>query len=144
MINIFLKPFRSKVIKFFSVTPSTYQSQYSMLITGSYKHSAIPELSHNTKCQDALVQYTQGYNGQRSDVLELMININMEWSRAYAQHCQLYFHVFQRFMLNTKHLIDHVLEVPCPTQNIYIHISSTIGLRPIYKSNHHVHIQWGI
>ena len=49
---------------------------------------------------------------------------------------KLYFHVFQSFMLNTnvithvleslslntKHLIDHVLQVPCPTQPTYIYI----------------------
>ena len=97
----------------------------------------------------------------------------MEFSRAYAQYFQLYFHVFQSFMLNTnvsthvlqslslntKHLIDYVLQGPCPTQNIssimcfrvhtqhkqhiYPYVSSTIGLCSIYKTNHHVHMQWG-
>ena len=37
---------------------------------------------------------------ESSDAPELMLNINMECSRAYAQHFQLYFHVFQSFMLN--------------------------------------------
>ena len=156
--------FHSEVIKFFSVTSITYQIPYSTPIVGSYKHCAIPELSLNTKCQDVLVRYTQGYNGQRSDALELMLNINMECYRAYAQHFQLYFHVFHSFMLNknvsthvlhslslnTKHLIDHVLQGPHLTQNIssimcfrvhaqhnqhiYTYISLTIGLRPIYKT----------
>ena len=159
----FSSRFYSEVIKLFSVIPSTYQSPYSTLITWSYKHSAIPELSLNTKCQDVLVRYTQGYNGQRFDALELMLNINMECSRAYAQHFQLYFHVFQSFMLstnvstlvfqilllNTKHLIDHVLQGRRPARNIssimcfrvhsqhnqhiYTYISSKIGLHPIYK-----------
>ena len=56
----------------------------------------------------------------------------MEFSRAYAQNLELYFIVFQSFMLNknvsthvlqilllnTKHLIDHVLQGPRPTQKI--------------------------
>ena len=106
-----------------------------------------------------------GYNGQGSDVPELMLNINMEGSRDNAQHFQFIFscvpelhaqhkyntHVLQSFLLNTKinhsrapdllsqhktshqscasgstpntkHFISHVLQVPCPTQNIYIHI----------------------
>ena len=33
----------------------------------------------------------------------------MEGSRAYAQHFQLYFHVFQSFSLNTK-VTTHVLQ----------------------------------
>ena len=86
---------------------------------------------------------------QRCDAWDIMVNINMECSRVYAQHFQLYFHVFQSFMLNrkckysrapksfpqhktyhrscasgstpnTKHFINHVLQGPCPTQNIYI------------------------
>ena len=101
--------FQSKVIKFFSITPRAYQSPYSMLITWSFKHSAIPELLLNTKCQDVLVRYMQGYNGQGSDALELMLNINMEGSRDYAQHIQLSFHVFQSFLLNTK-LSNNVLQ----------------------------------
>ena len=47
-----------------------------------------------------------------------MLNINMKCSRSYAQHFQLYFHVFQSFMLNTNNLIDHVLQGPRPTQKI--------------------------
>ena len=101
--------FHSEVILIFSVTPSTYQSPYSMPITRSYKHSAIPELLLNTKCQDVLVRYTQGYSGKRSDALDLMLNINMERSRAYAQHIQLSFQVCQRFSLNTK-VSTHVLQ----------------------------------
>ena len=106
-------------------------------------------------------------------------------SKAYAQHqhgmlqslCPIFpnyiFHVFQSFMLNTnvithvlqslllnaKHIIDHVLKSPHPTQtfhqpcalgsipntkHIYTYISSTIGFRPTYKTNHHVHMQWGL
>ena len=130
-----------------------------------------------------------------------MLNINMEGSRAYAQHIQLYFHVFHSFSLNTR-VSTHVLqrfflntnhqslkcsrasrstqiinsssapELPThtnhqslkcsrdsrSTQNIssmmcfrfdaqhkqgYIYISTIIGLRPIYKTNHHAHMQWG-
>ena len=135
MRSIFFS-FLQEVIKLFSVTPSAYQSPYSTPIARSYKHSAIPELSLNTKCQDVLVRYTQEYNGKRSDAPKLMLNINMECFRSYAQHFQLYFHVFQSFMLNknvsthvlqslsfnTKHLIDHVIQGPLPTENIYIHI----------------------
>ena len=129
---LFSTCFHSEVILIFSVTPNVYQSPYSMLIIGSYKHSAIPELSLNPKCQDVLVQYTQGYNDQGSDALEIMLNINMECSRAYVQHFQLYFHVFHIFMFNTNvsthvpqslslnknNLIDHALQGPRPTQKI--------------------------
>ena len=98
----FSSRFNSEIIKFFSITPSTYQSPYSMIKMCSYKHSAIPEVSLNTECQDIFVRYTQGYSGQGSDVPKLMLNINMEGSRAYAKHIQLSFHVFQSFTLNTK------------------------------------------
>ena len=64
-----------------------------------------------------------GINGQGSDAPELILNINMEGSRAYAQHFQIIFscvpglnaqhkynnHVFQSSSLNTKHLVNHVL-----------------------------------
>ena len=60
----------------------------------------------------------------------------MECSRAYTQHFQLYFYVFQSFMLNTNvstlvpqslslntnHLINHVLQGLCPTQPAYTYI----------------------
>ena len=183
----FLSRFHLKVIKFFSVNPRAYQSPYLAPIVGIYKHSAIPELFLNTKCQDVLVRYTQGYNGQGSDAPELMlnININMEGSRDYSQHIQLSFHVFQSFSLNknvsthvlqsfllntnyqslmclellaqqessithvlqsfplnTKHLINHVLQGPLLTHKI-IHKTYVTRLCPIYKTNHHVHMQWG-
>ena len=145
---LFSSHFHSEVILIFLVTPSAYQSPYSTLITGSYKHSAIPELLLNTKCQDVLVRYTQGYNGQGFDAPDLMLNINMECSKAYAQHFQLYFHVFHSFTLNTnvsthviqslslntKHLIDHVLRGPCPTQNI----SSIMCFRVHAQHNQHI------
>ena len=134
MISIFFSSrFHSKVNKFFSVTPSPQQSPYTMPIARSYKHSTIPELLLNIKCQDVLVRYTQGYNGQGSN----------------AQHFQLYFHVFHIFMLNanvsthvlqsqslnTKHLIHHVLQGPCPTQNI----SSIMCFRFHAQHNQHTH-----
>ena len=147
----FLSRFHSEVIRFFSVNPSTYRSPYSTSIAGIYKHSAIPKLSLNTKCQYVLVLYTQGYNGQRSDAPELMLNINMEGfqglfpthpiifscvPKLLAQHkgrhsCALELltqhkssitQVLQSSLLNTKHLINHVLQGPCPTQtSIYIY-----------------------
>ena len=58
------------------------------------------------------------------------------------QHKILITHVLQSSSLNTKHLINHVLEGPLPTQTS-IYISSIIGLHPIYQTNHHVHMQWG-
>ena len=83
----------------------------------------------------------------------------MDWSRAYAQYFHLYFHVFQSFMLKTKckyscsleplaqhkkaHQSCHSGSMP-NTKHIYTYISSTIGLCPIYKTNHHVHMQWGL
>ena len=140
---LFSSHFHQEVILIFSVTPSAYQTPYSTLITRSYKHSTIPELLLNTKCQDVLVQYTQRYNGQRSDTLcstptrnarELMPNIS-----------KLYFHVFQSFMLNTKHFINHVLRGPLPTQETYIYIYIINNwLTPNIQNNHHVHMQWGL
>ena len=114
----FSSHFHSKVIKFFSVTPSAYQSPYSMPIAGSYKLSAIPQLSLNTKCQDVLARYTQGYNGQGSDAPQLMLHINMEGSIDYAQHIQLSFHVFQSFSLNTIHQSLKCSRARRVTQNI--------------------------
>ena len=59
-----------------------------------------------------------------------------------SQHKTLITHVLQSYLLNTKHRINHVLQGPRPTKtSIYIYI---IGLRPIYKTNHHVHMQWGL
>ena len=117
-----------------------------------------------------------------------MLNINMEGSKAYAQHFQLSFHVFQSFLLNTK-VSTHVLQsffaqhkssitqvLQCsplntnhqslssapklpaqhktsrqscasgstPNTNKHIYISTIIDLRPIYKTNHHVHMHWGL
>ena len=169
----FSSRFHSKVIKFFSVTLSAYQSPYSTLITSIYKHSAILELLINTKCQDVVVRYTQGYNGQGSDAPELMLNINMESSRDYAQHFQLSFHVFQSFSPNTKvsthvlqssslntihqslkcsrpprstqkHLVNHVLQVHAQHKEAYTYIINNKITPNIYKSNHHVHMQWGL
>ena len=86
---------------------------------------------------------------------------------------KLYFHVFQSFMLNKNVLLlcsgsflstQNISSIMCfkvhaqhktfrqscalgsipNTTNIYIHISSIIGLRPLDKTNHHVHMQWGL
>ena len=89
---------------------------------------------------------------------ELMPNISKLYfscvPELYAQH-NVNTHVLHNLLLNTKHLINHVLQSPFPTQtfhqpcasgsmpntkHIYTYISSTIGLRPIYKTNHHVHM----
>ena len=121
----FLSHFHLEVIKLFSVTPSTQQSPCSMPIARIYKHNAIPYLSLNTKCQDILVRYTQGYNGQGFDVREIMININMEGSKDYSQHIQLYFYVFQSFLLNINHQSLKCSRAPRLAQNI----SSTMCFR---------------
>ena len=147
---LFSSCFQLKVILIFLVTPRAYQTRYSMLITGSYKHSAILELSLNTKCQDVHVRYTQRYNGQRSDAPELMLNINMEFSRAYTQHFQLYFSFVPKLyaqhkckyscapepLAQHKNLIDHVFQGPCPTQTF--HQSCASGSMP--NTNIYIHI----
>ena len=43
-----------------------------------------------------------------------------------------------------KHFINHVLQGPHPTQPTFKYISSIIGLRPIYKTNNHFHMKWGL
>ena len=80
--------------------------------------------------------------------------------------------VLQSSLLNTKHYSPMCSRDPCSTQIITsimcfkvhaqqktshqscasgstpnirsIYISSTIGLHPVYKANHHVHMQWGL
>ena len=68
-------------------------------------------------------------------------------------------HVLQSSSLNTNHKSLVCSKASSSTQNIssvmcfrvhaqhkqayiYIYISSIIGLRPIYKTNHHVHMKW--
>ena len=67
-------------------------------------------------------------------------------------------HVLQSFSLNTnikypcapdllaQHKTSHQLCDLGSTPNTWNHIYITfaIGLRPIYQTNHHVHVQWGI
>ena len=126
---LFSSRFHSKVILIFSVTPNTYQRPYSMLLIGSYKHSAIPELSLNTKCQDVLVRYTQGHNGQRSDAPELMLNTNMECSRAYAQHFQIIFSYVPKLYAQHKckyscapePLTQHTCKYSCSLESLAQH-----------------------
>ena len=60
-----------------------------------------------------------------------------------AQHKHLNNHVLHSSSLNTKHLINHVLQGPHPTHKI-IHKTDVIVLHPIYQTNHHVHMQWGL
>ena len=59
-----------------------------------------------------------------------------------SQHKTSINHVLQSSSLNTKHLINHVLQVPCPTHKI-IHKTYVTILHPIYQTNHHAHMQWG-
>ena len=72
--------------------------------------------------------------------------------------CNLNTYVLQSLSLNTYIQILMCSRYPCSTQNISsimcfrvhaqhkqaLYISSIIGLRPIYKTNHQVHMQWGI
>ena len=59
-----------------------------------------------------------------------------------AQHKHSNTHVLQNSSLNKKHIINHVLQGPCPTHKI-IHKTYVTSLRLIYQTNHHVHMQWG-
>ena len=111
--------FHSEIISFFSVNFSAYQSSYSMLITGSYKHSAIPELSLNTNVSTHVFQ---------------SLSLNHKTSH---QSCD------SGSMPNTKHFMNHVLQGPCPTQPTYIYIYIINNwLTPNIQVNHHVHMQW--
>ena len=79
-----------------------------------------------------------------SCVPDLLAQHKCEYSCApelLSQHKILITHVLQSSSLNPKRLINHVLQGPRPTQTS-IYISSIIGLHPIYKTNHHVHMQW--
>ena len=66
------------------------------------------DILFSQKDRFVLIGYTQGYNGRGSYVPELMLNIHMEGSKAYAQHFQLSFHLLQSFLFNTK-VSNHVL-----------------------------------
>ena len=112
-----------------------------------------------------------------------MLNINMEGSRAYAQHqhgrlqglCPTHPIIFSCVLeLLAQHkgmysrsrasrstqIINHSSDPKLlsqdktsrqsfssrstPNTNKHIDISSIIGLCPICKTNHHVHMQWGL
>ena len=89
--------------------------------------SCSTQMSHNPCVSELLSQHKYKY----SCALDLL-----------AQHKTSITHVLQSSSLNTLHLINHVLQGPCPThENIYIY---AIGLCPTYQTNQHVHIQWGL
>ena len=101
------------------LTPSAIQSLCSIVSNACYT-SSIPNPFAQQQYQDAFVQYTQGYNNQRSDVPDLMLTTMLECSRAYAQH----FHpllVGVTYVLQSLHsthsLITHMLHVLCPTHH---------------------------
>ena len=86
------------------------------------------------------------HKGKYSCALELL-----------TQHKSLITQVLQSSSFNTKHQSLKFSRAPRSTQNIssimcfrvhtqhkQAYISSIIGLRPIYKTNHHVHMQWGL
>ena len=60
-----------------------------------------------------------------------------------AQHKHSNTHVLHRSLLNTIHLINYVLQGPRPTHKIIDKTYVTV-LHPIYQTNHHVHMQWGL
>ena len=165
--------FHSKVIKFFSVTPSAYQSPYSTLWQGvtiqCNFRAPRSTLMLGCTCMIHLgIQwtriwcfraYSQHQHGRLqglfptlpiifSCVPELLAQQKGKYlcdSELLAQHKSSMTHVLQRFPLNTKHLINHVIQGPRPTQtSIYIYIYHQWLLFPIYKTNHHVHMQLGL
>ena len=73
----------------------------------------------------------------------LNTNINTHVLQSFSLKTTSITHVLQSSSLNTKNLINHLLQGPCPIET-RIYISSTISLLPIYTTNHHVHVQWGL
>ena len=101
------------------VTPSPIQIICSTLSNGRYT-IAIQQHFSQHQYQNAFVQYTQRYNGQRSDSLELMLNIMLEWSRAYGQHFYpllVWVTYVLQSLCSTHSLITHVLQGLCPTHH---------------------------
>ena len=99
------------------VSLSAIQSLCSTLSNGRYTN-AIPQPFSQHQYQDAFLQYTQGYNGKRSNALELMLNIMLECSRAYAQLFILYFlwlPMFSRAYAQHIESHNHVLQGLCLT-----------------------------
>ena len=109
----------SKSTPLIKVTPSAIRRLCSTLSNGNYG-SAIPAHFSQHQYQDAFVQYNQGYNGQRSDAPELILNIMLECSRDYAQH---FYPLLARFtyvlqsLRSTHSLVAHVLHGLCPTHH---------------------------
>ena len=159
MISIFFSSrFHSEFIKFFSVTPSAYQIPYSTLITGSYKHSAIQssrstlndrmhlyDTPRDTMVKDSMLKSLCSTSTWNAPVLMPNIsNYIFMCSRALCSTKKILFIMCFRVHAQHKHFINHVLQGPCPTKtSIYTYISSTIGLHPIYKTNHHIYMQRG-
>ena len=113
-----------------TVTPSDIQSLRSTLSIVCYT-SAIPNPLAQHQYQDALVQYTQGYNiGQRSDAAKLMLNIKLECSMGYSQHFQSYNSCAIDLMLNKKY---HNSCAPGITPNT----SHKSIMHPIFCTIHH-------
>ena len=73
----------------------------------------------------------------------LNTNINTHVFQSFSLNTTSNTHVLESSSLNTKHLINYVLQGPCPTHEI-LHKTYVIELRPIYQTNHHFHMQRGL
>ena len=93
-----------------------------MLITGSYKHIAIPELSLNTNGRMYL--YDTPRDTMAKDLMLQILCSTSTWNAP-------------ELMPNIKHLINHMLQGPCPTQNI----SSIMCFRVHAQHNQHIYHQ---
>ena len=72
------------------------------------------------------------------NALELMPNISnyiFHVFQSFMLNTNVSIHVLQSLSLNPKHLIDHVLQVPLPTQNI----SSIMCFRVHTQQNQHIY-----
>ena len=109
-----------------SVTPSVIKIPSSMLIIGSYTQcNSTP--SHSTLMLGCTCIIHRGYKGQGSDAPKLMLNINLEFSRAYSQHFQSYNSCAPNLTLNTRF---HNSCVPEITLNIKYHHSCASRFMP--------------
>ena len=98
---------------FFPTHPIIFSCVPELLVQQKGKYSCAPEIL--AQCKSSITSVFQSSRSTQkinhSSVPELP-----------TQHKTLIILVLQSFPLNTKHLINHVLQGPCPTQtNIYIY-----------------------
>ena len=121
-----------------SLSQHNHYSLMCFIACAQHKHQ-IPmcfraRTQHKHQITHVLQSLRSTQTSNHSCALELVLNTNIKslmCSRAHAQH---------------KHLINYVLQGPRPTHEIIYMLNKTygFGLRPIYQTNHHSHVQWGL